>query len=65
MAKKEEKKINIELTKDEIILLNNLCMEEIFNIGQLQYQRFVDKVAVMKHLEEVKMLLQKLPSFDE
>lgn len=56
--------MKIELTEDEIILINDLLVQEIFNTGKLQYQKFIDRKEVLKHLEEVKTLLHKMPSID-
>ena len=56
--------LQIGFTKDEIILLNELCMQEIFNLGKLQYQNFIDTKAVIKRLAEVKDLMKKLPDLE-
>lgn len=60
MAKKEEKTAQIELTEKEINLISELCLEELYNIGKLQYQRFVDRVEVQKRINEVKALMNKV-----
>ena len=60
MAKKEEKTAQIELTEKEINLIGELCLEELYNIGKLQYQRFVDRVEVQKRINEVKDLMNKV-----
>lgn len=60
MAKKEEKTAQIELTEKEINLIGELCLEELYNIGKLQYQRFVDRVEVQKRINEVKALMNKI-----
>ena len=52
--------MKIELTKEEINLLFDVCFEELYNIGKLQYSRFVDKKAVCKRIESIKMVMDKL-----
>lgn len=57
---KQEKTVQIELTEKEINLIGELCLEELYNIGKLQYQRFVDRVEVQKRINEVKALMNKV-----
>ena len=57
---KKEKTAQIELTEKEINLISELCLEELYSIGKLQYQRFVDRVEVQKRIEEVKALMNKV-----
>lgn len=57
---KQEKTAQIELTEKEINLIGELCLEELYNIGKLQYQRFVDRVEVQKRINEVKDLMNKV-----
>lgn len=57
---KKEKTAQIELTEKEINLIGELCFEELFNIGKLQYQRFVNRIKVQKRIKEVKGLMDKV-----
>lgn len=57
---KQNKKITAEFTQDELNLLSDICLEELFTIGKLQYQRFVDRVEVTKRVENLKKLMDKI-----
>ena len=57
---KQNKKITVEFTQDELNLLSDICLEELFTIGKLQYQRFIDRVEVTKRVENLKKLMDKI-----
>lgn len=57
---KQNKKITVEFTQDELNLLSDICLEELFTIGKLQYQRFIDRVEVAKRVENLKKLMDKI-----
>ena len=57
---KQNKKITVEFTQDELNLLSDICLEELFTIGKLQYQRFIDRVEVTKRIENLKKLMDKI-----
>jgi hypothetical protein len=58
--KKDVEKINVEFTKSELDLLSEICMEELYNIGKLQYQRFINRKLVTERIENIKKLMDKI-----
>lgn len=52
--------MKIELTKDEISILNGCLLAECMEIGKNKQNRFIDKKQLEKHEKMVTDLLHKL-----
>lgn len=58
--KKDVAKTKIEFNVAELDLLKEICMNELYEIGNLHYKRFIDRPLIQKRIAELKNLLDKL-----
>lgn len=49
----------IELTKEEIDIINELCLGELFEMNKFKNNKFIDKTQVETYLEKIRLLMNK------
>lgn len=51
--------MKIELTKEEIDIINELCFGELINIRKIKDNKFIDKTQVESYIEKIRLLMDK------
>lgn len=51
--------MRIELTKEEIGIINEICLGELIEMGKIKNNKFIDKAQVESYIEKVKVIMDK------
>lgn len=52
--------MRIELDKEQIMMLNELCFSELLEMGKIHHNKFIDKVQVETYENKLRELLDIL-----
>ena len=51
--------MKIELTKEEIEIINEMCFGELIEMNKIKNNKFVDRTQVETYLEKIRLLMDK------
>lgn len=51
--------MKIELTKEEIGIINEMCFGELIEISKIKNNKFIDKAQVENYIEKIKIIMDK------
>lgn len=51
--------MKIELTKEEIKIINGLCFGELIEMNKIKNNEFIDKAQVESYIEKIKVIMDK------
>lgn len=51
--------MKIELTREEIDIINELCFGELIHIGKIKDNKFIDKTQIETYTEKIKVIMDK------
>lgn len=51
--------MKIDLTKEEIDIINELCFGELINISKIENNKFIDKSQIENYVEKIKVIMDK------
>lgn len=51
--------MKLELTKEEIMIINELCFGELIEMGKIKDNKFIDKAQIESYIEKIKIIMDK------
>jgi hypothetical protein len=51
--------MKIELTKEEIGIINEMCFGELIEMSKIKNNKFIDKAQVESYIEKIKAIMDK------
>ena len=51
--------MKLELTKEEIGIINEMCFSELIEMSKIKNNRFIDKAQVESYIEKIKIIMDK------
>lgn len=51
--------MKIDLTKEEIRIINEVCFGELIEKGKIKNNKFIDKAQVESYIEKIKVIMDK------
>ena len=51
--------MKLELTKEEIGIINEMCFGELIEMGKIKNNRFIDKAQIESYIEKIKIIMDK------
>ena len=51
--------MKIDLTKEELKIINELCFGELIEIGKIKDNKFIDKKQIESYIEKIKIIMDK------
>lgn len=51
--------MKLELTKEEIGIINDLCFAELIEISKIKNNKFIDKTQIESYIEKIKVIMDK------
>lgn len=51
--------MKLELTKEEISIINDLCFGELLEMSKIKNNKFIDKTQVESYIEKIKIIMDK------
>lgn len=51
--------MKVDLTKEEIRIINEMCFGELIEMGKIKNNRFIDKAQVENYIEKIQIIINK------
>ena len=51
--------MKIDLTKEEIGIINEMCLGKLIEMSKIENNKFIDKAQVESYIEKIKIIMDK------
>ena len=51
--------MKIDLTKEEIGIINEMCFGELIEMNKIKNNKFIDKTQIENYIEKIKIIMDK------